>query len=304
MTTYVVQRLGQAVLIALIISIVTFMLLFVAKDPARALASPEATTQEVEALRRDLGLDRPLFIQYGLWLSNVVRGDFGTSLYSRQPVSRLLSSRIAASAQLAGAALLIVVVFGIPLGITAAIRRGSLIDTLATSIAVSGQAMPIFWLGLMLILVFSVQFSWLPVSGKGSWRHLVLPAVTLGYSILPLTMRLTRSSMLEVLNQDYIRTARAKGLKTRVIYLKHALRNSATPIVVALGLQLGALLGGAVVTETVFAWPGVGELVVIAVSTADLPVVQAIVLFAAAVVILSNLAADIIVGIADPRVRY
>lgn len=304
MTSYIIQRLGQAFLIALIISIVTFLLLFVAKDPARALASPEATAQEVEALRRDLGLDRPLPAQYALWLGNVVQGDFGTSLYSRQPVSTLLPSRIAASAQLAGVALLIVIAIGIPLGILAAINRGSFLDTLATSVAVSGQAMPIFWLGLMLILVFSVQLPWLPVSGKGTWQHLVLPAVTLGYSILPLTMRLTRSSMLEVLNQDYIRTAHAKGLKTRSVYLKHALRNSATPIIVALGLQFGALLGGAVVTETVFAWPGIGELVVVAVSTADLPVVQAIVLFAAAVVIFSNLAADIIVGLADPRVRY
>lgn len=304
MISYVGQRLIQALLIALIISIVTFLLLFVAKDPARALASPEATTQEIEALRRDLGLDRPLPVQYALWLSNVLRGDFGISLYSRQPVTSLLPQRIVASAQLAGAALLITIVIGLPLGILAAIKRGSFIDTIATAIAVSGQAMPIFWFGLMLILLFSVQLTWFPVSGRGSWQHLVLPAVTLGYSILPLSMRLTRSAMLDVLSQDYIRTAHAKGLARGKVFLKHAFRNSATPILLALGLQFGALLGGAVVTETVFAWPGIGQLAVIAVTTSDLPVVQAIVLFSAAVVILSNLTADVLVGLADPRVRY
>lgn len=304
MTAYIGQRLIQAILIALIISVVTFLLLFVAKDPARALASPEATTQEIEALRRDLGLDRPLPVQYALWFGNVVRGDFGISLYSRQPVTSVLPQRIVASAQLAGAALLITIVIGLPLGILAAIRRGSIIDTVATAIAVSGQAMPIFWFGLMLILLFSVQLTWLPVSGRGSWQHLVLPAVTLGYSILPLSMRLTRSAMLDVLSQDYIRTAHAKGLQRSKVYLKHAFRNSATPILLALGLQFGALLGGAVVTETVFAWPGIGQLAVTAVTTSDLPVVQAIVLFSAAVVIVSNLTADVLVGLADPRVRY
>jgi peptide/nickel transport system permease protein len=291
-------------LIGLIISLVTFLLLFVAKDPARALVSPEATSEEVEALRAELGLDRPLYIQYGRWLLGVVTGDLGDSLYSRQPVESLLGRRIVASAQLAGAAALLTLLVGVPLGILAAMRRGTFIDTLATAVAVSGQAMPIFWLGLMLILLFSVHLGWLPVSGRGSWRHLILPAVTLGVSVMPLTMRLTRSSMLEVLGQDYVRTARAKGLRDSRVYVKHALRNAATPVILALGLQLGALLGGAVVTETVFAWPGIGELAVVSVTTADLPVVQAIVLFAAGVVILSNLLADLAVATVDPRIRY
>lgn len=304
MSSYVLQRLGQAILIGLIISLVTFLLLYVAKDPARALVSPEATSEEVEALRERLGLDRPLYVQYGRWLLGVVSGDLGDSLYSRQPVESLLGKRIVASAQLAGAAVLLTLAIGLPLGLVAALRRGTFIDSLATAIAVSGQAMPIFWLGLMLILLFSVQLGWLPVSGRGTWRHLVLPAVTLGVSVMPLTMRLTRSSMLEVLNQDYVRTARAKGLWKWQVYGKHALRNAATPVILALGLQFGALLGGAVVTETVFAWPGIGELAVTAVTTADLPVVQAIVLFAAGVVILSNLLADVLVALVDPRIRY
>lgn len=304
MTTYVVQRLGQAILIGLIISLTTFLLLFVAKDPARALVSPEASSEEVEALRTKLGLDRPLYVQYGRWLSGVLRGDLGNSLYSRQPVESLLGSRIVASAQLAGAAVLLTLLVGLPLGVLAALKRGTFVDTLATAIAVSGQAMPIFWLGLMLILLFSVQLGWLPVSGRGSWKNLVLPAATLGVSVMPLTMRLTRSSMLEVLNQDYVRTAHAKGLRAWRVHVKHAFRNAATPVILAVGLQFGALLGGAVVTETVFAWPGIGELAVVAVTTADLPVVQAIVLFAASVVIASNLLADVAVALVDPRIRY
>lgn len=304
MSAYVLERLGQAVLIAVIISLTTFLLIFLAKDPARALAAPDASAADIELLRQRFGLDKPLLLQYGTWAVNAVRGDLGTSLYSRQPVGRLLAPRIRASAELAGAALLITLLVGVPLGVAAAIRRGGFIDLLATGIAVSGQAMPIFWFGLMLIILFSVQLGWLPVSGRGTWQHLVLPAVTLGFSVLPLTMRLTRSAMLEVLSQDFVRTARAKGLGFVSVVGKHAGRNAATPVVLALGLQFGALLGGAVVTETVFAWPGIGELAVIAVTTADLPVVQAIVLFAAGVVILANLAADVVVAFADPRIRY
>src|SRR5690606_21307489 len=304
MSGYIVQRLGQALLIALIISLTTFLLVFVAKDPARALARPEATQEEIDQLRERLGLDRPLLVQYAIWVGGGVRGDFGDSLYSRQPVERLLAPRIRASAELAGAALLITVLVGVPLGVAAALRRGSFADLTATAIAVSGQAMPIFWFGLMLIILFSVRLGWLPVSGRGTLAHLVLPAVTLGFSVMPLTMRLTRSAMLEVLSQDFIRTAHAKGLERARVVLKHAARNAATPGALALGLQFGALLGGAGVAETVFAWPGIGELAVVAVTTADLPVVQAIVLFAAGVVILSNLVADVVVGIADPRIRY
>ncbi len=304
MSAYVVERLGQSVLIAVIISLTTFLLIFVAKDPARALASPDASAAEVEALRQRLGLDRPLLVQYGIWAVNAVRGDFGTSLYSRQPVERLLAPRIRASAELAGAALLITLLVGVPLGVAAALKRGGFVDMIATAIAVSGQAMPIFWFGLMLIILFSVRLGWLPVSGRGTLQHLVLPAVTLGFSVLPLTMRLTRSAMLDVLSQDFVRTAEAKGLHPFSVVGKHASRNAATPVILALGLQFGALLGGAVVTETVFAWPGIGELAVIAVTTADLPVVQAIVLFAAGVVILSNLLADVVVAFADPRIRY
>ena len=304
MNAYIVQRLGQAILVGLIISLVTFLLLYVAKDPARALSPPEATNQQIETLRHSLGLDRPLYVQYGLWLWGVVRGDFGMSLYGRQPVTQIMAPRINASAELAGAALLITLVLGVPLGVLGALYRGTLIDTFATFLAVAGQAMPIFWLGLMLIILFSVQLPWFPVSGRSGFSSLVLPAVTLGVSIMPLSMRLTRSAVLEVLRQDYVRTAHAKGLRYMTVVVKHALRSAATPVILALGLQFGALLGGAVVTETVFAWPGIGQLAVTAVTTADLPVVQAIVLFSALVVILSNLLADVLVAVADPRIRY
>ena len=304
MTDYIVQRLGQALVVAVILSLVTFLLLFVAKDPARALASPDASAAEVELLRQRYGLDKPLPVQYLRWAVAAVQGDFGTSLFSRQPVSLILAPRIGATLQLASFAILLTALIGIPLGVLAALKRGSFSDLIASVIAVAGQAMPIFWFGLMLIVLFAVQLGWLPVSGRGSWRHIILPGVTLAFSVLPLTMRLTRSAMLEVISKDYVRTATAKGLERRKVVWKHAARNAATPVVLALGMQFGALLGGTVVTETVFAWPGLGELAVTSVSTADLPVVQAIVLFAAVVVVLSNLAADVIVGLIDPRVRY
>lgn len=304
MTDYILQRLGQALLVAVILSLVTFLLLFVAKDPARALAAPDASAAEIELLRQRFGLDQPLPVQYLRWASAAIRGDFGTSLFSQQPVGRILAPRISATIQLASFAILLTAVIAIPLGVLAALNRGSFADLLASVLAVAGQAMPIFWFGLMLIVLFSVQLGWLPVSGRGTWRHLLLPGITLAVSVLPLTMRLTRSAMLEVIAQDYVRTATAKGLQRSSVVWKHAARNAATPVVLALGMQFGALLGGTVVTETVFAWPGLGELAVTSVSTADLPVVQAIVLFAAGVVVVSNLAADVIVGFIDPRVRY
>ncbi|MCC6310074.1 MAG: ABC transporter permease [Trueperaceae bacterium] len=304
MIDYIVQRLGQAVLVAVILSVVTFLLLFVAKDPARALAAPDATAAEVELLRQRYGLDGPVPLQYLRWAAAAVRGDFGKSLFSQQPVSRILPPRIVATVQLSGFAILITVLVAVPLGVIAALRRGTVADLLASALAVAGQAMPIFWFGLMLIVLFSVKLGWLPVSGRGTFRHLVLPGTTLAFSVLPLTMRLTRSAMLEVVSQDFVRTATAKGVSRAAVVWKHAARNAATPVVLALGMQFGALLGGTVVTETVFAWPGLGDLAVTSVTTADLPVVQAIVLFAAVVVVASNLLADVLVGLIDPRVRY
>lgn len=304
MTEYILQRLVQALLIAILISLTTFLLLFVAKDPARALAAPDASPADIQLLRERYGLDRPVPEQYLRWAARAVRGDFGNSLYSQQPVSRLIVPRIVATFQLAGVSILLTVMMAVPLGVLAAVRRGSFADLLASALAVAGQAMPIFWFGLMLIILFSVQLGWLPVSGRGTWRHLVMPSITLAVSVLPLTMRLTRSAMLDVIAQDYVRTATAKGLQRRTVVWKHAARNAATPVVLALGMQFGALLGGTVVTETVFAWPGIGDLAVVSVNTADLPVVQAIVLFAAGVVVLSNLLADVVVGLLDPRVRY
>jgi len=304
MTKYVVERAIQAVIVAWLISLATFILFFTIKDPARAMAGPEATAEDIERLRVALRLDRPLHEQYFAWLGSALKLDLGRSLYSSEPVTSMIARRLPPSLLLAGTALAITIVVGIPLGILAAVRRGTLIDLGVTLIGVIGQAMPIFWFGLMLIMLFAVTLGWFPVGGRGTWRHLVMPAIALAYWVMPLMLRLARSSMLEVLGQDYIRTARAKGLNERVVVMKHALRNAAIPLVTIIGLQFGALLGGTIVTETVFAWPGIGEMVVTSVMTGDLPVVQGTVLLLGVWVVLMNLLADIALVAVDPRVRY
>lgn len=304
MTKYVVERAIQAVIVAWLISLATFILFFTIKDPARAMAGPEATAEDIERLRVALRLDRPLHEQYFAWLGSALKLDLGRSLYSSEPVTSMIARRLPPSLLLAGTALAITIVIGIPLGILAAVRRGTLIDLGVTLIGVIGQAMPIFWFGLMLIMLFAVTLGWFPVGGRGTWRHLVMPAIALAYWVMPLMLRLARSSMLEVLGQDYIRTARAKGLNERVVVMKHALRNAAIPLVTIIGLQFGALLGGTIVTETVFAWPGIGEMVVTSVMTGDLPVVQGTVLLLGVWVVLMNLLADIALVAVDPRVRY
>lgn len=304
MSKYVVERAIQAVLVAWLISLCTFILFFTIKDPARAMAGPEATAEDIERLRIALRLDRPLHEQYFAWLGGALKLDLGRSLYSSEPVASMIARRLPPSLLLAGTALGLTVVVGIPLGILAAVRRGTLIDLGVTLLGVIGQAMPIFWFGLMLIMLFAVTLGWFPVGGRGTWRHLVMPAIALAYWVMPLMLRLARSSMLEVLGQDYIRTARAKGVHERVVVLKHALRNAAIPLVTIVGLQFGALLGGTIVTETVFAWPGIGEMVVTSVMTGDLPVVQGTVLLLGVWVVLMNLLADIVLVAVDPRVRY
>jgi peptide/nickel transport system permease protein len=251
-----------------------------------------------------MGLDRPVVVQYADFLRKVVlHGDFGNSFLAKVPAAKLVRERLPATIELALAALILVNLVALPVGIISAIRRYSLLDNVATFTALLGQAMPLYWFGIMLIIIFGVWLRWFPISGSDTWAHLVLPAITLASWILPINMRLVRSGMLDVLNQDYIRTARAKGLMERKVLIKHAFKNAAIPVVTITGMQLGALLGGAVVTETVFAWPGLGRLAVDSIRMGDYPVVQAIVVVFALFVVIGNLAADILAALIDPRIR-
>ena len=288
MSTYILKRLGEAVLVCFGISLITFLLLHVAGDPVQLLLSIEAKAEDAAILRKSLGLDQPLFVQYGIFLKGLLRLDFGNSLFIREPALNLVMERFPATVQLTAAGMVIALVIAIPLGVVAAIRRYSILDNLCTALAVSGQAMPIFWLGLMLIIFFAVQVRWLPASGRGTVWHLLMPAFTLGASLAPITMRMTRSKMLDILSADYIRTARAKGLREQIVLFRHALRNASIPIV----------------TEAVFAWPGLGTLALSAIRNFDYPLAQACILTMAFIIVVVNLGVDVIVGWLDPRVRF
>lgn len=303
MWTFIVRRLAQAVVVCIGISIITFLLLHVVGNPVLLLLPQSASDADVVLLKQKLGLDRPLVVQYGRFLGDTLRGNFGESLFTQESVLSLIFDRMPATLELTLAGMVVGLGIALPLGIVSAIRRGSLIDRLCTVLAVAGQAMPIFWLGIMLIIVFAVLLHLVPASGRGTPAHLVLPAITLGAYLAPLTMRLTRSGMLDVLTQDYVRTARAKGVAERVLLFKHALRNAAIPIVTILGVQFGRLLGGAIVTETVFAWPGLASLAVKAIRTYDYPVVQGAVVLLALIIVLANLLTDIAISWLDPRIR-
>jgi peptide/nickel transport system permease protein len=304
MKTFIIKQLLQAVGVCLVISMISFFLLFLNTDPALLLLPPEAEVSDIAKFKKQMGLDRPVPVQYLDFLGKVVlHGDFGNSFMAKVPAATLVRERLPATLKLALAALLLVNLVALPVGIFSAIRRYSLLDNVATFTALLGQAMPLYWFGIMLIIIFGVWLRWLPISGSDTWAHLVLPAVTLASWILPINMRMVRSGMLDVLNQDYIRTARAKGLVERKVLIKHAFKNAAIPVVTISGMQLGVLLGGAVVTETVFAWPGLGRLAVDSIRMGDYPVVQAIVVVFALFAVLGNLAADIVGALIDPRIR-
>jgi peptide/nickel transport system permease protein len=303
MKRFLVHQFAQLLVVCLGISIITFLLLHLKGDPVVLLLPLDAGKEEMESFRHLMGFDQPLYVQYLRFLRGAVQGDFGDSLYMKKSAFALVMERMPATLLLTFVGLLISLVIAMPLGIVSAIRRYSLVDNLCTMFAVGGQAMPIFWLGIMLIIVFSVKLRWLPASGSGSWAHLVLPATTLGFFLAPLTMRLVRSGMLEVLSQDYVRTARAKGVSERQVLLKHALRNAAIPVITVIGLQFGQLLGGAIVTETVYAWPGVATFTVTAIRNSDFPVVQAAVFLLALCIVVVNLLVDLLVGLIDPRIR-
>jgi len=303
MAVYILRRLLQTVLVVLGVSALAFGSMFLSGDPTMVMAGESWTREQVEEFRHQMGFDRPWLVQYADFLSRALHGDFGVSLRQQQPVFQLLLQRLPATLELALAAMAIAVGIGIPSGILAATHRNSEVDRLLMLGALLGQSMPVFWLGLLLALVFAVSLGWFPVAGRGGWQHLVLPAVSLGLFSVAYNARMTRSAMLEVLGQDYIRTARAKGLTGLRVLTRHALRNALIPIVTVAGLQFGTLLGGAVITESIFAWPGVGRLTIQAIQGKDLPLVQASVTFLATIFVVLNLFIDLLYVMLDPRVR-
>ncbi len=304
MKRFLVRRLLQTCYVVLGLSLLVFMILHVTGDPALVILPPYARPDEVAAFRQKMGFDDPLLVQYGRFLGRAVRGDFGTSFHQGQPALGLVLERMPATIELSVAAMVFALALAVPAGIVAALHKDRLADLLSMSVALLGQSMPAFWLGLMLVMLLSVKLDLLPVSGRGTLAHLVLPAITLGSFTAARVARLTRSEMLEVLGQDFVRTARAKGLHERAVVAKHAFKNSAVPVLTIVALELGTVLGGAVITETIFAWPGVGRLMVDSIFDRDFPVVQAGVFVIAVIFVLLNLLVDVAYAWLDPRIRY
>lgn len=309
MLTYIIRRIGLMIFILLGVSIITFFMMYIVPgDPAEIIAieqfGVEVSMETIECVRTKYGLDRPVYIQYFHWLTNILQGDFGYSYRTDRPVLNEILAKLPATIQLAIAGTILSLTIAIPIGVISATKQYSVIDNLSMTGALIGVSMPNFWLGLLLILFFSLYLGWLPVFGRGGIEHLILPAITLGTGMAAITTRLTRSSMLEVLRQDYITTAKAKGLREKVIIWKHALKNALIPVVTVIGLQFGGLLEGAVIVETIFAWPGVGRLLVDSIFARDFAMVQGCVFFMAIIYMLVNLMVDISYAYLDPRIRY
>ncbi|WP_374447016.1 nickel ABC transporter permease [Stella sp.] len=305
MLNYVVRRLLILVPMLLAVSVAVFLVLYsIPGDPARMAAGPDASEEDVVQIRANFGLDRPIHEQYAIYLGNLVQGDLGTSFRTRRPVLDEIRRTLPATVELAAAAMAIALLLGVPIGILSALRPGSWLDNTITAFAVFGISMPGFFLGLILMVIFSATLYWLPPTGRGTWAHLVMPAVTLGLPYVATYARLTRSNMLDVLSEDYIRTARAKGLARSTVIYRHALVNAAIPLVTVLGIYFGRLLGGAVIVETIFAWPGLGRIMIEAIVQRDIYVVQGTILVFAVSVVLVNLAVDVLYGVLDPRITY
>ena len=305
MPAYLIQRLGGALLVMFgVVSLVFLLIHLIPGDPVEVMLGESASGADREALRDALGLNLPLSVQYSDYLAGLLQLDLGTSIHLRRPVTGLLLERLPATGMLAAATLLVTLLLALPLGIMAAVRRNTAWDSAAMSFSMLGVSIPNFWLGPLLILVFSLWLGWFPVSGQSGFGSVVLPALTLGTGLTAVLSRMVRSSMLEVLGEDYIRTARAKGLAPHRVVLQHGLRNALLPVITLLGLQLGALLAGAVITETVFSWPGVGLLMIEAIQSRDYPVVQACVLLISLSYVIVNLLTDIAYAWADPRIRF
>ena len=303
MLKFFLRRFIIAVCVAVTVSIIGFSLLRMSGDLAAVLAGENASPQDIARIAASYGLDRPFYIQYLDWVTSALSGDLGRSLFTNEPVSDLIMDRIGVTAGLAIASLLLALLVAVPLGVLAAVRANTWIDRSALVFSVAGQATPSFWLALILILVFAVQLRWVPVSGSATWAHFILPVLTLGVSIMPSTMRITRAGMMEVLSSDYVRTARAKGLSPFKVLFKHALRNAILPVVSLAAVQLGLLLGGSVIVESIFALNGVGYLAFQSIVRVDFPVVQSILMFLASSYIILTLLSDLINAKLDPRVQ-
>ena len=303
MLQYLIQRIGLALVVCIAVSLLTFTLLNASGDVAIAMAGEEATAAQIEAIRNDMGLNRPLAVRYGEWLLNAAQGDFGNSLFFRQPVAELIVDRLPNTLTLATLALGIMLVLSVPLGVASALHPNGVIDRIAMLIAVLGQAMPTFWFALILIVVFALTLGIAPPSGSETLGHFVLPAIALGYYSTPPMMRLIRQGMIEAMSSDYIRTAKAKGISSWKIVFKHALRNAVIPVVSLSAVQFGNMLGGSVVIETVFGIQGLGFLAWESISRMDLPVVQAVMLIVAIFYIVMVLMADFVNAWLDPRIR-
>jgi peptide/nickel transport system permease protein len=301
-TRYLLARLARLVLVWVGITLATFALLRLSGDPARLILGELASAEAVREFRRLHGLDRPLPAQYLAFVGGVVVGDFGRSLRFEQPILPIIVERLPATLERAGASLALSFLLGVPLGVAAALRRDGAVDYVARGLVLVGQGVPNFLLAILLILLFGVRLRWLPTGGRGTWAHLVLPGIVLSFILLPLTVRVTRATMLDVLGRAYVRTARSKGLRESAVLGRHALRNAALPVLTILGVQAASLLGGSVVTETVFSWPGVGRLIVSAIFARDFPLVQSAVLVVATAVVLVNFVVDSLYSVIDPRI--
>ena len=303
MLNYTLKRLGLALVVALLVSAAAFLLLRLSGDAALAIAGEGARDEDIALVRRTYGLDRPLVVQYLDWLWRTLGGDFGQSLYFKTDVTGLIADKLPVTFQIGGLAILFALALAIPLGVLSAVYAGSWVDRLALTIAVAGQALPNFFFALVLMMVFSIWLRWLPVSGSDSWVHFIMPTIALGYYVTPPLMRLVRAGMIEVLASDYIRTARAKGLSPASVVFKHGLRNALIPVVALTAVQLGFLLGGSIVIETIFALDGLGYLAYQSITHKDFPVTQAVLLLLSVIYVLLTLAADLLNALLDPRMR-
>ena len=305
MLRFLARRLALTILVLVGVATLVFSLIhLIPGDPAQAMLGEAASQQDVEDLRARLGLDRPLVEQYGRFLRGVAHGDLGTSFRTGLPVTTQIIERMPATLELAAAAMFVAILVAIPLGIAAAVRRGTVVDHSAMVLALSGVSIPNFWLGPLLAIIFAVELGWLPVSGRGTWAHLVLPAVSLGAALAAILARMMRATLLEELREQYVLAARARGASRMRAVLRHAFRNSLIPVVTIIGLQFGAVLTGAVITETVFAWPGIGRLLIQSIGFRDYPLVQGCILLIAVTYVAVNLLTDLLYGVLDPRIRF
>jgi glutathione transport system permease protein len=305
MLKYLVGRVAGILPVLLVISVFVFGFVHLLPgDPARLVAGPDATQRDVELVRQDLGLDQPLWVQYGRFLGNAVQGEFGRSMKTKRPVSQEIGERFMPTLYLTIVAMLWATLAGLLIGVASATKRGRWQDHAGMIVAVSGIAFPSFWLGLLMIDLFSVKLGWLPTSGYGTWQHFVMPSLTLGLGVAAVMARFTRSAFIEIAREDYVRTARAKGVPARLVVWKHTLRNALIPIITMVGLQFGFLLGGSIVVETVFSWPGLGRLLVDSVNYRDYTVIQAEILLFSLEFIIINLLVDVLYAFANPEIRY